>query len=128
MLIDYRIGRGPNAARMTHSNFARSAVFLEGEPPRFPPAQVGTGGGYTSNEGTHFWVPQHEMNGKGDKGTLTMNALYIYVYHIYTPAARCTLGLDLPGHVLRRVAEYCLDCLDRCFSEPRVVTDALHVP
>ena len=27
-----------------HSNFARSAVFLEGEPPRFPPAQVGTGG------------------------------------------------------------------------------------
>ena len=28
----------------THSNFARSAVFLEGEPPRLPPAQVGTGG------------------------------------------------------------------------------------
>ena len=27
-----------------HSNFARSAVFLEGEPPRLPPAQVGTGG------------------------------------------------------------------------------------
>jgi len=23
----------------THSNFARSAVFLEGEPPRLPPAQ-----------------------------------------------------------------------------------------
>ena len=34
-----------NATKETiNSNFARSAVFLEGEPPRLPPAQVGTGG------------------------------------------------------------------------------------
>ena len=34
-MIDYQ--RRTQMPLRTHSNFARSAVFLEGEPPRFPP-------------------------------------------------------------------------------------------